>query len=396
MVAYMTSLTLPSPLVGTADPAFTPVVTAFAAQLSGPAGRGGALCVIAGDRCVVDVAGGPADAAGARPWLPGTRACVFSAGKGPLALLAHLTALAGRLDLGDPVARVWPEFAAADKESVTTLQLLEHSAGLPAVRADLPPGALFDWSAMTDALAAERPWWEPGSRHGYHLTTFGWLVGEVVRRATAASLPHLLADLVTGPTGSDFTWGATSGDLAELTAPVPAPTTPATGDDPAGTPMDVLPPSPELLRAATNPPDMLDPDLEQRDAWRAAVVPASNGYASARGLARVYAALLRPGQGGLPITRSQVDDLARERRNGRDAVLGLPTRFSAGFMLPSPTRPFGCGDRVFGHPGTGGTIAFADLDADLALAFVPGRQLTSGTGGDPRWQPVLDAVHACL
>lgn len=387
----MTISQLPGSLTGSTDPAFAVVADAFAALLADPAERGAALTVVAGGRTVVDLAGGYSDAAHRTPWRPDTRGCVFSAGKGPLALLAHLLAARGQLDLAAPVAHVWPEFAAAGKADVTTLQLLDHSAGLPAIGADLPAGALFDWAAITAALAAQEPWWQPGDRHGYHLVTFGWLVGEVLQRATGRPLARLLAELVTGPLASDLTWGAAPGEpVAELTAPAPA-----TSDaSPAsGAPIDVLPPTPALIRAATNPPDMLDPDLERRAAWRAAVIPASNGYASARGLARVYAGLLRPA-GLAPLTPAHVAELAHERRAGTDAVLGLPTRFSAGFMLPSATRPFGRSPRVLGHPGTGGTIAFADLDADLALAFVPGRQFTSGFGGDPRWQPLLDAVYA--
>ena len=390
----MTISQRPCSPTGSTDPAFAGVADAFASLLSDPAERGAALSVVAGDRTVVDLAGGYADASRRTPWRTDTRACVFSAGKGPLALLAHLLALRGDLDLAAPVADVWPEFATSGKDGVSTLHLLEHSAGLPALHQDLPAGAQFDWSTMTAALATQEPWWEPGERHGYHLTTFGWLVGEVVQRATRRSLPLLLADLVTGPAGSDITWGAAPGEpVAELTPPAPATT--AAGAPREGAPIDVLPPTPALVRAATNPPDMLDPDLERRPAWRGAVIPASNGYASARGLARVYAGLLRPRCFG-PLTPAHVAAFAQERRAGVDAVLGVPTRFSAGFMLPSPTRPFGRSRQVFGHPGTGGTIAFADLEADLAFAFVPGRQLTSGTGGDPRWQPLLDAVYGSL
>lgn len=390
MVSQM-SATRGTPLtVATTSGGASGVVDAFAELMSDPRERGGALVVMSGDAVLVDVAGGHADAGRTTPWQPDTRACVFSAGKGPLALLAHLLSAHRQLDLRAPVSSLWPAFGTGGRRGITTTHLLEHSAGLPALHADLPAGAMFDWSAMTGALGEQEPWWPPGTAHGYHLTTFGWLVGEVVQRASRRPLPVLLDDLVSGAVGSDFTWGAAPGErVAELTTPEPAA---AVSDRGADAVAQVLPPTAALVRAATNPPDMLDPDLERRPAWRGAVIPASNGYASARGLARIYAGVLRPHRyEGL--TQGHLEALGVERRAGVDAVLGLPTRFSAGFMLPSATRPFGRNPRVFGHPGTGGTIAFADPDADLAFAFVPGRQLTSGLGGDPRWQPLLDAVY---
>ena len=379
---------------GHCDPAFAAVREALADVLAEPGELGAAVSVMVGGRSVVDVWGGFADTARRRRWEHDTRCCVFSAGKGPLAILAHLVVAAGRLSLDSPVHEVWPEFAAGDKagdkdggkDRVTLRDLLTHRAGLPAVRADLPAGAMFDWTAMTSALAAERPWWTPGTRHGYHLTTFGWLVGEVVRRATGAAVPDAMRTLLTGPVGSGFTYGVATGDVAEC--PPPQPAQPA-----ANAPMDVLPePSAALIRALTNPPDMLMPDLERSAQWRAAVIPASNGYATARDLTAVYAVMSTPER----LPDAVLADLVTEQAHGPDEVLGETSRFSCGLMLPGELRPFGRGGRVAGHSGTGGALAFADVDAGLAFTFVPNRLLTSGVGGDPRWPRLLDAVYGCV
>jgi CubicO group peptidase (beta-lactamase class C family) len=377
---------------GVVDPAFAPVQDALAGVLAEPGELGASVSVVIAGRSVVDVWGGFADLDRRRPWRRDTRCCVFSSGKGPLAMLAHLAAAANHVPLDRPVRGVWPEFAVAGKDRITVRDLLSHRAGLPAVRADLPPGSMFDWAAMTTALAAEEPWWPPGTRHGYHLTTFGWLVGEVVRRICGTSVSDAMRTRLTGPVGSGFTYGARAADVAECSAPQPA--RPSVAD-----PMDVDPPvSAALMRALTNPPDMLAPDLERSAAWRAAVVPASNGYATARDLTAVYALTSAPGR----LPDGVVEDLVGEQVHGPDEVLGEVSRFSSGLMLPGALRPFGRGGRdghggrVAGHSGTGGSLAFADLDAGLAFAFVPNRMLTSGVGGDPRWSRLLDAVYGCL
>src|SRR6185295_4169752 len=172
---------------GDCDPAFRRVREVFD-ELLATREIGAAVSVFAGERCVVDLWGGLADRKRARKWQKDTLANVYSTTKGMAALCAHRLAERGELDLDAPVARYWPEFSAANKESIPVRFLLNHRAGLPAVRELLPPEALYDWAAMTRALAAEAPWWPPGTDHGYHALTFGWLVGEIVRRISGKSL----------------------------------------------------------------------------------------------------------------------------------------------------------------------------------------------------------------
>ncbi len=167
---------------GSCDRRFAPVREAFWGNFRERGEVGGAVCVMVGGRVVVDLWGGWADPGCARRWQPDTLVNVFSVGKGLVAACAARLAGQGRLDVDAAVASCWPEFGAAGKGAITIRQLLSHQAGLPAVRRRLPPGRMLDWPVMTAALAAQEPWWEPGTGHGYHVNTFGFLVGEVIRR----------------------------------------------------------------------------------------------------------------------------------------------------------------------------------------------------------------------
>ncbi|WP_061293901.1 serine hydrolase domain-containing protein [Herbidospora cretacea] len=318
------------------------------------AGPGGAaLAVYRDGRLVVDEWAGD--------WSRDDVVNVFSAGKGVVAALAHRHLA----DLDRPVRDWWPEFTA----DCTVADLLSHRAGLPAVRRALPDGALFDWTAMTTALAAEQPWWPPGERHGYHAVTFGWLVGEVLRRATGRTVRQLVQDL-----GID---GLSVGL-------------------PEGTPVrDVLPPEahgplPQMstaeitVKAFANPAEQLTPGLPNTPRWRAAEIPAANVHAHARALAALYADLL---------TRPDLARMIEPRSEGHDEVLGSETRFGLGFMLSNPTRPFSPNPRAFGHSGSGGALAFADPDEGFAFAFTPSRTLLTPAGPDPRWPALVEALY---
>ena len=190
------------PVRGVCDPRFEAVREAFAENFATRGENGAAVCVVVNESVVVDLWGGSADAGRSRPWRRETLVNVFSVGKAMAALCVHRLVGQGRLDVDDPVARYWPEFAAAGKQDVTVRQVLSHQAGLPAVRRRLPEGAMLDWETMTLALAEQEPWWKPGTAHGYHVNTFGFLVGELVRRITGKTLGSVFRDEVAGPLGS--------------------------------------------------------------------------------------------------------------------------------------------------------------------------------------------------
>jgi CubicO group peptidase (beta-lactamase class C family) len=301
----------------------------------------------------------------------------------------------GKLDLDAPVARYWPEFAAAGKQDIPVRWLLSHRAGLPAIRRALPAGALFDWTAMTAALAETAPWWTPGERHGYHAVTYGHLVGEVIRRVDGRSVGAFLRDEVTGPLRADLFIGVpeeADGRAAEVLPPPPP------GEP---TIWDTLLADPESVSGRTflNPPRPLG--LVNTRAWRAAEIPGANGHTSARGVARAYAALSRGGEldGVRLLAPATIEGAIAEQSRGRDAVLTLPTRFATGFMLGMPGGIFNCGPgrRTFGHPGHGGSIGFADPDARVGFGYVTNQYVTStATHPDRRVPSLVDAMYAAL
>lgn len=380
-----------APLAGTCDPAFAAVRDAFAANFVAHGDVGAAVCVTLEGRPVVDLWGGWQDAARQRPWQADTLVNFFSIGKAFTALCAAMVSERGLVDLDAPVARYWPEFAAAGKETVTYRQVLAHQAGLPAVRPTLPAGAMFDWPRMCAALAAERPWWEPGRRHGYHVNTFGFLVGEVVRRVDGRSLGTFLAEEVARPLGAEVHIGVAAADgerIADFLWP-----------GAAGGPVDTTTLNDEALMQFNtyyNPPDLSGAGVVNTPAWRAAEIPSTNGHGTARGVARVYTALAAGGEvDGVRLVRPDtLAELARVHSDGPDAILGRPSRFGLGVQLTQPERPLGPNAGAFGHFGAGGSLGFCDPVARVAFGYVMNAM-------GPRWQNprnrgLVDAVYSCL
>jgi len=248
---------------------------------------------------------------------------------------------------------------------------------------------------MTGALAESRPWWTPGSQHGYHAITYGHLVGEVIRRVDGRTVGAFLRDEVTGPLHADFFVGVPEAidARAAVVLPPPPPAEPTIWDTILADPDSVS------GRTFLNPPRTAD--LVNTRAWRAAEIPAANGHTSARGVARVYAALARGGE--LDSVRllapATIDRAIVVQSSGRDAVLTLPTRFATGFMLALPGGIFECGPgrRTFGHPGRGGSIGFADPDARLGFGYVTNQYVT-GTARHPdrRVASLVAATYAAL
>jgi CubicO group peptidase (beta-lactamase class C family) len=382
---------------GHCDPRFTAVREEFFRNFTERGDVGASVCVYLDGVRVVDCWGGHADAARARPWTADTIVSVASTTKGMVALCAHMLAERGKLDLDAPVARYWPEFAQGGKPDIPVRWLLSHRAGLPAIRPALPAEALLDWSAMTAALALTEPWWTPGTRHGYHAITFGHLVGEVIRRVDGRSVGAFLREEVTGPLHGDFFIGVPAEADARAATVLPPPP-PAAGE---ATIWDTILADPESVSGRTflNPPRT--PDLVNTRAWRAAEIPAANGHTSARGVARIYAALARGGEleGVRLLAPATIERAIVEQASGRDAVLTVPTRFATGFMLGMPGGLFDCGPgrRTFGHPGRGGSIGFADPDARLAVGYVTNQYLT-GTPRHPdrRVASLVDAAYAAI
>ncbi len=385
-------------VVGSCDPRFHEVREEFERNFAARGEVGASVCVIVEGETVVDLWGGVADPASDRAWERDTVGLVFSATKGATALCAHILADRGQLDLDAPVAAYWPEFAAHGKASVTARMLLSNRAGLPAVRSPIPPGGFCDWALMVELLAGETPFWQPGTRHGYHGFVFGWLVGELVRRVSGRSVGAFFREEVAEPLGLDFWIG-----LPEKIEPRVAP---SIGFDPAG-----YRDPPPLIRAMAADPESLpaliflntggwfSPAQWDTRASHAAEIPAAGGITNARGLAGMYAPLSR---GGLPLVSDPAITPMRETASaGHDPSLLAQTCFSLGFAKSWDNRTLGpgmsaiIGEDAFGHPGAGGSIGFADPRARMAFGYTMNRH-GPGIALNERGQSLVDAVYRTL
>lgn len=355
---------------------------------------GAALAVTVDGELVVDLWGGHRDAAQTKPWLRDTLVNVYSTTKGMTAICANRLAEQGKLDLDAPVAQYWPEFAQAGKAEIPVRWLLSHKAGLAALRETIPASARYDWKQMTEALAAEKPWWQPGTKHGYHALTFGYLVGEVLRRIDGRTLGAYFRDELAGPLGLDF-WIGFGPELdARVAEMIPAPPTPPG----VANPFAAAARDPESLVGRTFGNPVIETGAVNTRAWRAAEIPAANGHGTARGLARIYGALACDGElDGVPVlSPAQIERANSEQSFGPDEVLSpLHTRFGLGFFMTQPMIPFGPNPRSFGHPGAGGSIAFADPDARVSVAYVM-NQMQMGLAGDARGFRLIAEVYEAL
>jgi CubicO group peptidase (beta-lactamase class C family) len=354
---------------------------------------GAAVAITLDGEPVVDLFGGYADAARTRPWQRDTIVNVYSTTKGVTALCAHRLVEAGKLDLDAPVARYWPEFAQAGKERIPVRWLLSHQAGLPAVRKLLPQDALYDWPVLCEALAAETPWWEPGTQHGYHALTYGHLVGEVFRRVEGRSVGTYFRDELARPLGLDFWIGTPASEHGRCAEMIPAPAGAAGAED-------VLEQfsknASEMVRLAFDNPAGRRGHVNSPE-WRRAEIPAGNGHGDALSLARLYGGLACGGalDGVHLLSRDSIARASTEQAFGKDAVLGFPMRFGLGFMLRHDMMPLGPNNETFGHAGAGGSIAYADPVARIGFAYVM-NQMQGGTTGDPRGFRLIGALYRAL
>jgi CubicO group peptidase (beta-lactamase class C family) len=351
---------------GVCDVRFAGVRRALAANFCDRGEVGAAVAIAIDGKLVVDLWGGWADHARTRPWQRDTLVNVFSVGKAFAALCLLNLVERGQVSLDAPVARYWPAFAAGGKADLPVRMLLCHQAGLPAIRRPLPNLAMYDWGLMTAALAAEAPWWEPGRQHGYHVNTFGFLIGEVVRRVSGQSIGTFFRNAVAGPLAADFHFGIGPEHderIADYRFADEPPQMVADDDDTARRYL--------LGSVYANPPGLSGLGTVNTRAWRAAEMPSTNGHANARAVARIYSALARGGAvDGIRILQGEtITQAIAEASSGPDVVLRRPSRFGLGFQLTQPERPLGPNPRSFGHFGAGGALGFADPNTQLAFAY---------------------------
>lgn len=383
---------------GHVEPEFAAVRDAFASELEAGNELGASLCITREGETVVDLWAGHQDAERTRPWRRDTLANVYSTTKGITALAAHRLVDEGLLDLDAPVARYWPEFAQKGKERLPVRYLLSHEAGLCAVAAPLAPETIFDWDAMTRHLAEQEPWWEPGRAHGYHAITFGWLVGELVRRIRGRKIGDVVRDEIARPLGAEFEIGFGPELDARVAPLVPGPVHPPPSDKVGLDMLSQIQQNPDgmLARTFANPP-LLTMSPNDR-AWRAAELAGANGHSNAFSLARIYGALANGGvfDGVRLLSREAIDRARAEQVDGPDLVLPLRTRLALGYFLPTDEEPLGPNRSAFGHGGAGGSFSLADPEHRLSFGYVMNRMHTGLWLVDPRPRRLLAAAYGCL
>ncbi|MFZ5914030.1 MAG: serine hydrolase domain-containing protein [Pseudomonadota bacterium] len=386
-------------IAGRYAPRFKAVADCFAANFAQNGEVGASVCITHEGETVVDLWGGRVVADAPAAWNADTVSIVFSSTKGATALCAHILGDRGLLDLDAPVAEYWPEFACKGKEKATVRMMLDHSVGVPVVREPLAKGAVNDWDLMCDRLANEEPFWEPGTRHGYHALTFGWTVGELVRRVSGRSLGTFFRDEVAKPLGLDF-WIGTPELIESRVAPI------IQFRPEKGAPLSPLA---ELALADRNsiPALFLFNDggfnPNRRDC-HASEIGGANGITNARGLAGMYAPLANGGSlrgvklvGADTVSRMGQVSMATHL----DETLRVPTRFALGYMKSMDNRRRGLvgnmilTERAFGHVGAGGSIGFADPSCGLSFGYTMNR-MGDGILLNARGQGLVDAAYRSL
>jgi CubicO group peptidase (beta-lactamase class C family) len=377
---------------GLCDARFARVREVFADSFASGAETGSSVAVTVDGRPLVDLWGGSADEAGARPWQRDTIVNLYSTTKGLAALCAHLLVDRGELDLDAPVAQYWPEFAAAGKESIRVRQLLCHQAGLAAFHRRFTTDEYYDWDTTTSALAAETPWWEPGTAHGYHALTFGHLVGEVVRRISGKSLGAFFRDEVAKPLGADLHIGLAASEDARVADLIPPSAEALAAASSAATSGADLP----LLAGVLGNPAVNPLDTRTR-AWRGAEIPAANGHGNARSIARVYAALACGGRvGGVALLgTATIANASSIETSGVDLVLQFPIHWGLGYIVNADKALYGPNPHSFGHTGFGGSFGFADPDARVSVGYAMNR-MAATLAGEPRGTALVETIYECL
>ena len=364
---------------------FAPVRAAFEANLESGADLGACFTATVEGETVVDLWGGWADEAKTRPWDKDTIVNVYSTTKTMTALTALLVADRGELDFDAPVAKYWPEFAANGKSQVKVSHLMSHSAGLSGWKEPITQETLYDWDKATSLLAAQAPYWEPGTASGYHAITQGYLVGEVVRRITGRSLGTVFREEIAEPLGADFHIGLPASEDERVADLIPPPPGGAIGDGEQS----------ELNRnMSSNPP--INPYDTRTRAWRAAEIPAAGGHGNARSIAEIHALLANGGvaKGKRIMSEAGCRKALEQQIEGVDLILGGEVRFGMGFGLPGAMVPLPNPNTIF-WGGYGGSLVIIDMDARTTFGFAMNK-MAGTTTGDMRAIGLAGAMWGAL
>jgi CubicO group peptidase (beta-lactamase class C family) len=376
-------------LQGHWDDRFAQVAAALETAIAEGEEVGAAIAIDIGGQTVVDMWGGHADAARTRPWAADTVVNVWSSTKTVTALAALMLIDRGLIAAHDRVADYWPEFAANGKDGVQIRHLLTHSSGVSGWDQPVVPEDILDWDRSTAALAAQAPWWEPGTASGYHALTYGHLIGEVVRRVTGSPLKDFVRDEIAGPLGADFQIGAAPEDTDRIAEIIPS-TEPF--DLP---PMDQWPEP--MLKTFTGPAP--EPGIANTAAWRAADIGAVNGHTNARALAKILSVISLGGTvDGVTLLRPEtVEKIFEVQLEGPDLVLaGHPLRWGLGFGLPKPeTIPYVPDEKICFWGGWGGSWETMNPDRGATIAYVMNK-MGPGVEGSPRTDRYFRLIYDAL
>jgi len=372
---------------GTCDARFAPVRDALAEQLERDE-LGASVVLDVDGEAVVDIWGGWCDTERRRPWERDTITNVWSTTKTVTNLAALMLIDRGQLDAYAPVADYWPEFAANGKEAIEVRHILSHTSGVSGWDPPFTVEDMYDWTASTERLAAQAPWWEPGTASGYHANNQGHLVGELVRRITGTPLKRFVADEIAGPLGADFQIGAAESDWPRIAPVVPPPPLPID--------LATLPPDSPMYKTFTGP--VADANNANTAGWRRADLGALNGHANARSVARIIRALSLDGSvdGTRLLSPETIELIFDQQSHGTDLVLGVPLRFGIGYALPeTETVPYVPQGRCCYWGGWGGSVIIADTDRRVTIAYMM-NNMAPGIIGSDRAEAYVRAVYACF
>ena len=375
------------PVHGTTAPGFERVRGVFERNFTDDIEVGASFSAVVGGETVVDLWGGYQDRDCSRPWLADTLVNVYSTTKGVASATLATVVEDGALDYDAPVKDYWPEFRAG-ANGLSVGQFLSHQSGVCGLREPVTVADLYDWTRMTERIAAEEPHWEPGTAAGYHAILWGYLAGELARRITGKSLGQLLRERIAGPLGADFHIGLPDSEhhrVADLIGPNHARKQP----DPASLLGAKMPP---LFRFALQNPSVRPWQDACTAPWRCAEIAAANGHGNARGIARIYGALA---DGERILKRETIAAMTVEEWGmSDDLVLGRPMRRGRGINLNTEGQ-YGPNPSAFGHNGAGGSIGFADPERRLGVGYAM-NQMQPGIEADTRGNRLVREVFACL
>ena len=362
-------------LLGKCDDRFEGVRAALARNLDSGEELGASLVLDIDGDIVVDLWGGFADEARTVPWSEHTITNVWSSTKTVTSLAALMLVDRGELDLDAPVARYWPEFAAQGKQDVLVRHIMSHSSGVSGLDQPAVAEDLYDWATATSRMAAQAPWWPPGTASGYHALNYGHLVGEMVRRISGKTLKQFVAEEIAGPLGADFQIGAAESDWDRISPVIPPPPLPFD--------LDALDPLSPTVRTLTGP--FVPAETANTPGWRRADIGAANGHGNARSVARIMSVVARGGEvdGVRLLSQDTIDLIFREQQNGIDLVLGVPLRFGIGYGLPQlDILPWIPDERICYWGGWGGSMIVIDAGRHTTISYMMNKMAPGVVGSD--------------